>query len=68
VRSTKADWKCACCARAATAETVDFSCVEQVARLRRHLRHHTPETVALVTSLPPAQLNAARWLKENRSA
>lgn len=54
--------------RAATPEEVDFPCVEQVALLRRHLRHHSPETVALVSSLPPAQLDAARWLKENRSA
>lgn len=54
--------------RAATPEEVDFPCVEQIALLRRHLRHHTPETVALVTSLPPAELTAARWLKDNRAA
>ena len=53
---------------AATAEAVDFPCVEQVALLRRHLRHHQPETVALVTSLPPAELNAAQWLQANRAA
>ena len=54
--------------RAATSEQVDFPCVEQVALLRRHLRHHSPETVALVTSLLPEELNAARWLKDNRAA
>jgi hypothetical protein len=56
------------CSRPATPEEVDFPCVEQVARLRRHLRHHKPETVALVTSLPPDKLNALQWLADNRSA
>jgi len=55
-------------ARAATAEEVDFPCVEQVALLRRHLRQHSPEVVALVTSLPPSELNAAQWLADNRAA
>ena len=54
--------------RPATAEQVDFPCVEQVALLRRHLRQHSPETVALVTSLPPKTLNAAQWLHYNRAA
>lgn len=54
--------------RAATAEEVDFPCVEQIALLRRHLRHHAPETVALVTSLLPEHLNAAQWLQDNRAA
>lgn len=54
--------------RAARGESVDFPCVEQVALLRRHLRKHSPETVALVTSLPPAELNAAQWLHYNRAA
>jgi predicted transposase YbfD/YdcC len=53
---------------AATAEQVDFPCVEQVALLRRHLRHHSPETVALVTSLLPQELDAAQWLRDNRAA
>ena len=53
---------------AASAEQVDFPCVEQVALLRRHLRHHAPETVALVTNLPPERLNAAQWLADNRAA
>jgi hypothetical protein len=53
---------------AATGESVDFPCVEQIALLRRHLRHHRPETVALVTSLPPEELNAQQWLQFNRAA
>ena len=36
--------------------------------LRRHLRQHSPETVALVTCLPPAELNAAQWWECNRAA
>ncbi len=54
--------------RAASPEAVDFPFGEQVALLRRQLRKHKPETVALVTSLPPNQLNAAQWLANNRSA
>jgi hypothetical protein len=54
--------------RAADPETVGFPSVEQVALLRRHLRHHRPETVALVTSLAPERLNAAQWLAANRAA
>ena len=54
--------------RAATAEQVDFPFVEQVALLRRKLRQHSPETVALVTSLPPEELHAAPWLIANRAA
>ena len=52
----------------ATAEQVDFPGVEQIALLRRHLRQHSPETVALVTSLLPQELNAAQWLRDNRAA
>lgn len=54
--------------QAATAEAVDFPCVEQIALLRRHLRKHSPETVALVTSLQPQSLDAAQWLQLNRAA
>jgi hypothetical protein len=54
--------------RAASPEEVDFPGVEQAALLRRHLRQHQPETVALLTSLPPPQLNAAQWLADNRAA
>lgn len=53
---------------AATSEEVDFPCVEQVALLRRQLRRHSPETVALVTSLLPAELSASQWLRHNRAA
>ena len=68
MRSTKASLNCACCARAATSEEVDFPCVEQVALLRRHLRQHSPEVVALVTSLPSWELTASQWLVDNRAA
>ena len=54
--------------RTTTAEQVDFPFVEQVALLRRKLRQHSPETVALVTSLLPAELTAAQWLRDNRAA
>ena len=54
--------------RTATSEEVGVPCVEQVALLRRHLRQHSPEVVALVTSLPPSELNAAQWLADNRAA
>lgn len=53
---------------AVTPEQVNFPCVEQIALLRRHLRQHSPETVALVTSLPPQSLDAAQWLQDNRAA
>lgn len=55
-------------AQAAHGEAVDFPCVEQVALLRRQLRQHRPETVALVTSLRPEELSASQWLKDNRAA
>lgn len=54
--------------RTATPEQVDFPCVEQIALLRRHLRQHSPETIALVTSLAPQCLDAAQWLQYNRAA
>jgi len=54
--------------RPVSPEEVDFPCVEQVALLRRHLRQHKPEMVALLTSLPPHQLNAEEWLADNRAA
>ncbi len=52
----------------ATPEQIDFPCVQQVALLRRSLRHHRAETVALVSSLPPEELDATQWLKDNRQA
>jgi predicted transposase YbfD/YdcC len=54
--------------KAAHPEAVDFPCVQQVALLRRHLRQHRPETVALVTSLSPQELSAAQWLQDHRAA
>ena len=54
--------------RAVTPEQVNFPCVEQIALLRRHLRQHSPETVALLTSLPPELLDATQWLHYNRAA
>lgn len=54
--------------RAVEPEQVGFPGAEQVALLRRHLRRHQPEVVALVTSLPPEHLNAAQWLEANRAA
>ena len=53
---------------AATSEQVGFPLVEQVALVRRQLRHHSPEMVALITSLPPTELNATQWLQLNRAA
>jgi len=47
---------------------VGFPCVAQVALLRRHLRQHTPEGVALMTSLPPSELTAVPWLAAPRAA
>src|SRR5438876_361246 len=52
----------------ASAEQVDLPFVEQVALVRRHLRHHNPETLALATSLPSAALHAGQWLRDNRAA
>jgi len=54
--------------RAASPEQVGFPFVAQVARLRRQLRQHAPEEVALMTSLPPAALTAAQWLAAHRAA
>jgi hypothetical protein len=53
---------------AASPEAVGFPLVAQVALLRRHLRQHTPEVVALMTSLPPSELTAAPWLAYTRAA
>ena len=54
--------------RAANPEPVGFPCVEEVALLRRHRRHHRPEIVALVTSLSSERLDPAQWLEANRAA
>jgi hypothetical protein len=34
--------------------------------LRREVEGRAAETVTLITSLPPAELSAARWLERNR--
>lgn len=36
--------------------------------MRRHLRHHSPEVVGLMTSLPSSELHAVQWLADNRAA
>ena len=53
-------------AAAITPETAGFPFATQAARLRREVDGQKPETVALITSLPPAELSAARWLALNR--
>ena len=50
-----------------TAEQVGFPLPAQAALLRREVQGQQPETVALLTSLPPERLDAARWLDLNRS-
>jgi len=51
-----------------TAEQASFPLAAQAARLRREVEGQQPETVALVTSLPPERLNAVDWLHCNRAA
>jgi predicted transposase YbfD/YdcC len=53
-------------AQPATAEQVCFPHVEQIAQLYRHIGKHKPETVHLITSRPPSQLNATQWLHATR--
>ena len=48
--------------QAATPEGACFPHVEQIAQLHRHISQHKPETVHLITSRPPHQLNATQWL------
>ena len=38
-----------------------------MARLRRQIQGHKPETVALLTSASPERLNAQSWLRLNRA-
>lgn len=49
-----------------TSEQAGFPFAAQAARLRREVDGRQAETVALITSLPPEQLTAARWLERNR--
>jgi hypothetical protein len=51
-----------------TAEQADFPLAAQAARLRREVEGQRPETVALITSLPPERLHAVDWLRLNRGA
>jgi hypothetical protein len=50
-----------------SAEQVGFPLVAQAARLRREVEGQQPETVALLTSLPPERLEALGWLDLNRA-
>jgi predicted transposase YbfD/YdcC len=50
----------------ATAEQICFPHVEQIAQLYRHLGKHKPETVYLLSSLPPERLHAQQWLQRIR--
>lgn len=52
--------------RAISAEQAAFPLAAQAAQLRREVEGRAPETVALLTSLPPGRLDAARWLLLNR--
>jgi len=51
---------------AVTAEAMGFPFAGQAARVRREVEGRQPETVALITSLPPERLDAAGWLRLNR--
>jgi hypothetical protein len=50
-----------------TAEATGFPLAAQAARLRREVQGQQPETVALLSSLPPGHLDATRWLALNRN-
>ena len=50
----------------ASAEQTCFPHVEQIAQLYRHIGKHKPETVYLLTSMPPERLNATQWLQSTR--
>ena len=54
--------------RAVTPEDVGFPFAAQAARLTRQAAGRAAETVALITDLPPRQLDAATWLARNRQA
>lgn len=51
---------------AVSGESLCFPFARQVARLIRQTQGRKDEEVALVTSLPPDQLEASRWLQINR--
>ena len=52
----------------AVPENLGFPFAAQAALLTRQHPGRANETVALVTSLPPAQLDARQWLQANRQA
>jgi len=52
--------------QSATPEFACFPHVEQIAQLYRHIGEHKPETVHLITSRQPDQLNATQWLQADR--
>lgn len=52
--------------RAVAAEDLGFPFAAQAAWITRQHAGRKDETVALVTSLPPEQLNATQWLHANR--
>ena len=52
--------------QSATPEQICFPHVEQIAQLYRHIGHHKPETVYLLTCRPAARLNATQWLQAIR--
>jgi hypothetical protein len=47
------------------AETAGFPLVAQAARVHRERAGRAPETVALITSRPKAELSPAQWLDAN---
>lgn len=54
--------------RPVTPEDVGFPFAAQAAQLTRQASGRADETVALITNLPPRQLDAATWLQRNRQA
>jgi predicted transposase YbfD/YdcC len=54
--------------RAVAAEHLGFPFAAQAAMLVRQHTGRKDETVALVTSLPPEDLNAQQWLQANRQS
>ena len=52
---------------AVTAEDVGFPMAAQAARLLRQTEGRKDEEMALITSAPPSELKAQRWLRLNRA-
>ena len=69
VKPTKADWKSEFCVRRPPPPKRWTSLASNRSPCcGASSRHHRPEAVALVTSLPPEELSAAQWLQDNRAA